>query len=106
MEESELAYLLVSDSDGVVVPVYVKPRASRSQIMGLHGGSIKIALAAAPVDGEANVELIKFLTKATGYPRRSLELVSGMKGRRKRVRFCGADKQHLVARLVQLMLSS
>jgi uncharacterized protein (TIGR00251 family) len=106
VEESELACLLVSDSDGVVVPVYVKPRASRSQIMGLHGDSIKIALAAAPVDGEANQELIKFLSKATGSPRRSLELVSGLKGRRKRVRFRGADKTQLVSRLAQLTPSS
>jgi uncharacterized protein len=106
VKEPELTGLLVSDREGVLVPVYVKPRASRSRIVGLHEGRLKIALAAIPVDGEANVELIKFLAKATGWPRRSLELVSGLKGKRKRVRFRGADKESLASRLEGLIPSS
>ncbi|TFG52140.1 MAG: hypothetical protein E4H37_06740, partial [Gemmatimonadales bacterium] len=38
---------------GVSIRVHVQPRASRTEILGLHGDAIKIRLAAAPVDGAA-----------------------------------------------------
>jgi len=36
----------------------VKPRASKSRILGVREGMLEVALAAPPVDGEANAELI------------------------------------------------
>jgi uncharacterized protein (TIGR00251 family) len=59
-----------SDSHGVVVvsggvrfAVYVQPRASRSEVVGMHGDAFKIRLAAPPVEGAANEALVELLAR-------------------------------------------
>ena len=56
------------------------PRASRSEISGLHGGRLKIRVMAAPEAGRANEEVEKTLTRFLGAP---VALVSGAVGREK-----------------------
>lgn len=68
---------------GIRLLVQVQPRASRSEIAGLHDGRIRIRLAAPPVDGAANEELIRFLAAVLGISRASVRIQSGQSGRRK-----------------------
>ncbi len=49
-----------------VLQIVVKPGASKTEILGERNGALHIALAAPPVDGKANEELLKFLRKQTG----------------------------------------
>lgn len=49
--------------DGLVLRLYIQPKASRDSIVGLHGDEVKVAITAPPVDGQANSHLIKFLGK-------------------------------------------
>jgi uncharacterized protein (TIGR00251 family) len=79
--------------------VRVIPRAGRSTIAGLRDGAVLVRLAAAPVDGEANAELIDLLARTLKVPRRDITIVSGEKSRRKRVRIAGIDRDTVVARL-------
>ncbi len=67
----------------VRVTVYVQPRASRSEVAGVHGDAVKIRLAAPPVEGAANKELVTFLAKKLGVPKSAIRIVSGERGRRK-----------------------
>ena len=76
---------------GVRLEILVQPRASRSKIVGEHDGRLKIALAAPPVDGEANAALVKLLAKHLGVGKRSVRIVSGETGRRKAVVIDGLD---------------
>ncbi|HEY8212253.1 MAG TPA: DUF167 family protein [Myxococcaceae bacterium] len=76
---------------GVELRVLVQPRASRSRVVGEHGGALKIALAAPPVDGAANEALVELLAELLGVPRRQVSLVSGQSSRRKAVRVSGVD---------------
>ena len=46
---------------GVRLAIQVQPRASRTELAGIHGDALRIRLAAPPVDGAANEELIRFL---------------------------------------------
>lgn len=71
--------------------VRVQPRASRSRVVGEHGGYLKVQLAAPPVDGAANAALLELLAELLGIPRRQVALVSGETSRRKRVRALGVD---------------
>ena len=39
--------------DGLVLRLYIQPKASRDSIVGLHGDEVKVAITAPPVDGQA-----------------------------------------------------
>ena len=55
----------------------------------MHGESLKVRVAAPPVGGAANQELVRFLSETFGVPRGSVELVRGKGGRRKAVVLVG-----------------
>jgi len=75
--------------DGLLLHVLVQPRASTSEVAGIHDGRLKVRLAAPPVGGEANAELIRFLARRLGVPRSGVEIVGGRRSRRKTVRVAG-----------------
>ena len=66
--------------------LHVQPGASRTEVAGTHGDALKVRLAAPPVDGKANAELLRFLAEAFGVPRRNVTLVRGETSRAKIVR--------------------
>jgi uncharacterized protein (TIGR00251 family) len=79
---------------GSALAIRVTPKASRNQIVGvLSDGTVKIHIAAAPVDDQANQELIKFLADVLGVPKSRLEIVAGMNGRDKLVSVVDLDVQ-------------
>jgi len=71
--------------DAVTIQVQVVPRASRSEVVGEFNGALRIRLAAPPVDGAANEELIRVLAKAFKVPRGAVKLVSGHSSKIKQV---------------------
>lgn len=82
------------------VDVRVIPRAGRSRIAGLRDGAVLVRLAAAPVDGAANAELIDLLARALDIPKRDITILSGERSRAKRVRVAGMDRAAAIARLL------
>jgi uncharacterized protein (TIGR00251 family) len=74
------------DGADLVIEVRVQPRASRSELAGLHGGRLRVRLQAPPVDGRANLALVDFLARAFSVPRASVVIEHGLGGRDKRVR--------------------
>ena len=85
---------------GVELSVMVRPRAGRTEIVGPHGGLLKIRLAAPPVEGEANEELVRFLAKTLGVAKSAVSIESGETGRKKRVRVMGVELARVTALLV------
>ncbi|MDQ4123337.1 MAG: DUF167 domain-containing protein [Acidobacteriota bacterium] len=89
-----------SEQNGsIVFTVRVVPRASKSELVGVHDGDLKIRLAAPPVDGAANEELIKLLAKFFEVQKSSVEIISGTTGKTKQIRIIGAgnaDKLRLI----------
>lgn len=78
--------LELSARDGAVrLALRVKPRASRSGLLGVKEGALVVALRAAPVDGAANEELVAVLAEALGVRRGDVALVAGATGRQKLV---------------------
>jgi uncharacterized protein (TIGR00251 family) len=78
-------------SDGLVFKVHVVPRASRSEIVGEHNGALRIRIAAAPVEGAANEELVRLLARAFNVPRNAVEITAGQSTRLKTVRVAGLE---------------
>lgn len=83
----------------VELSVLVQPRASRTKVVGEHDGRIKIALAAPPVDGEANAALIEFLADLFDVRKADVTLLDGDTSRRKRLSVRGATGADAVAKL-------
>jgi uncharacterized protein (TIGR00251 family) len=65
------------------ISVYVQPRASKTEVAGMYGDSLKIRVAAPPVDNAANAALIEFIAAKLGIAKRSIRIVAGASGRRK-----------------------
>jgi uncharacterized protein (TIGR00251 family) len=51
------------------------------------GAALKIRLKAPPVDGEANAELIRFLSKHFKIPKSRISIIRGETSKKKLVRF-------------------
>jgi uncharacterized protein (TIGR00251 family) len=66
-----------------------------TEVAGRHGDAIRIRLAAPPVDGAANAELIQFLAERLGVPRGGVAIVRGLTGRRKTVAVDGLTADHV-----------
>lgn len=82
----------IAEVDGdAVFSVKAVPRASRTALAGEAEGMVRIRLAAPPVDGAANEELVKFLSKLFGLPRSAISIISGEASRTKRIRVQGVS---------------
>ena len=83
------------------IRVRVKPRASKSRILEVREGILEVAVAAPPVDGEANSELIRTLASALGCGKSAIEIVTGAGSRSKLVAIVGLSLAELLAKLGQ-----
>ena len=93
-----------SEKDGkLTFKVHVVPRASHSEIVGEHNGALRVRLAAPPVAGAANEELIRTLARALKLPRSAIEIAAGHRSKVKRVCATGANAKTL-ATMVQVAM--
>lgn len=76
---------IVQQQDGLLLNLYIQPKSSRDQIIGLHGDELKVAITAPPVDGKANAHLTKYLAKYFGVAKNQVRIVKGELGRHKQV---------------------
>ena len=84
---------------GVRLAVVVTPRASRTELAGVAGGRLRVRVAAPPVDGAANEELVRFLAQHLGLARSAVALAAGAAGRRKTVLVTGMTPDEVARRL-------
>jgi len=77
---------LTEHPDGIVVAVRVIPRASRSEIVGEHDGSLKVRICSPPVDGAANAEIIRLFAKHFGVSKSEVSIISGETSKNKRIK--------------------
>jgi uncharacterized protein (TIGR00251 family) len=75
--------------------VRVQPRASRSEIVGVHGDALKVRLSAPPVDGAANAALVELLAAALAVSRASVRIVAGETSRSKLVEVNGVNVENI-----------
>lgn len=83
----------------VELVVLVQPRASRTKVVGEHDGRLKIALAAPPVDGEANAALVEFLSDTLKVRKAEITLLDGDTSRRKRLSVRGVTAADVTSKL-------
>ncbi|MDP2992820.1 MAG: DUF167 domain-containing protein [Deltaproteobacteria bacterium] len=86
-----MTLFLQPSTDGVLLRVYVQPKASREGIAGYHGDALKIRLKAPPVEGEANAACIRFLASLFCLPQTNLSIKTGHKSRLKLIEMEGVS---------------
>lgn len=73
----------VNKSGEIVIRIHAKPGAKQNSITDVSTEAIGVQIAAPPVDGEANTELIKFISKVLQVRKSDLNLDRGSKSREK-----------------------
>lgn len=91
--------LVVTREGAVRFEVHAKPRARASRIVGERGDALVVQLAAPPVDGAANTELLELLATALSIAKRDVTLARGETGRVKLVEVRGMTADEVCARL-------
>ena len=81
----------------VTFTVHVQPRASRTEICGLHGGEIKLHLTSPPVDDAANKLCVEFLAKQLGVAKSKVAIIAGTKSRHKTIRITGVTTEKVLS---------
>lgn len=92
--------IAVSENENSIsVSVYLQPKASKTEYVGLYGDAIKLRVAAPPVDNAANQACIEFLAKRLDISKNNIQLISGESSRKKRFEIKGVSKVHFVKSL-------
>ncbi len=68
----------------VIINVKAQPNSSKNKIAGIYGDSLKINIKAPAVEGAANKELIKFISKEFKIPKSEIE-IKGETSKRKQL---------------------
>ena len=89
---------------GAAITVKVSPRAKKTEVAGvMDDGTIKIRLAAPPVDGAANEELVTFLAQALRLPTRQIDIIAGETSERKLISLVGISPAEVDAVFQKLL---
>ena len=87
----------VTEKDGAVFFfVKVVPRSSKSEIAGELGGALKIKLKSPPIDGAANAELVKLLSKSFGASKSDVEIIGGQTSKSKHVKISNLTRENFL----------
>lgn len=96
----EWARLTISErAEGVRISVQVRPKSSRSAILGVRDGALEVALTSPPADGAANAELMKLLARDLDVKRSGVEIIVGASNRNKVIAVYGINAAEVRARL-------
>jgi uncharacterized protein len=88
-----------SDMPPVRIEVYVQPRASKTELAGMHDGVTKIRIAAPAVENAANRALVEFVAGQLGIAKRCVRVVAGGTSRRKVLEIDGVTAEVVAAAL-------
>jgi len=84
---------------GAVLRVRAQPRASRDEIVGWRGETLRLRVSAPPLDGRANDAVAHLIARAAGVGRSAVSIVGGERSRDKLVRVAGLTGAALRERL-------
>ncbi len=82
------------------ITIRVQPNAARNEVLGLSGDVLRLRIAAPPVRGRANKELIAFLSRRLNISRQSVTIVRGHTAREKVVAINGLNRRQILERLL------
>ena len=91
--------MLTQRGGAISIRIRALPGSPRSQIQGLYGDALKVAVQARPEKGKANKAILDVLAKSLRLRPAQLSLRSGEKTRDKRVAVIGVSCEELETRI-------
>ena len=83
----------ITEKDGsIFFFVQIRAGAKREGIAGEIDGAVKIEVTAPPHEGKANAAVVKFLASSLGIAKSKVEIVSGEKSKKKRIKVEGVER--------------
>jgi len=82
------------------ISVRVSPGAARSEVAGFEDGVFRVKVAAAPLKGKANKELIDLLSRLLGIGKGEISIVRGHSSRLKVIAVSGLGREEVTERLL------
>lgn len=82
-KSSTVTAISVNKCGEIAIRIHAKPGAKQNAITDVSAEAIGVQIAAPPIDGEANTELIKFISKVLQVRKSDLNLDRGSKSREK-----------------------
>ncbi|MFC2066526.1 DUF167 domain-containing protein [Chloroflexota bacterium] len=89
-----------------MISLFVHPNAAVNEITDFTGGVLRVRVAAPPVKGKANRELVAFLSKVLGVSKGSLTIVKGHTSRNKVIAVNALSQTDISQRLLLILSSS
>ncbi len=81
------------------ITIQVQPNASQNKVTRFEQGVCYLKIAAPPIKGKANQELLKFLSDTLGISKSSLTIEKGMTSKRKLIAIRGLEQNEVMRRL-------
>lgn len=78
-----MSWYRYDNANNLILTLHIQTGAKNTSTAGVHGGALKIKLAADPIDGKANAVLIKFLARHFVVPVSRVILKQGDRSRHK-----------------------
>ncbi len=80
------------EEDSIILKIKAQPQSSKNSFCEILDDALKIKIKAPAVEGAANKELIKFISKSFKVPKSSIELLKGETSKIKTLKFPKSDK--------------
>ena len=88
-----------TDSQGIRLAIKVTPNASRNEITDFKDGVLQLKIAAPPLKGKANKEIIDFLSRVLGVKKSSIAIIRGLTSRNKIIAIEGMSGDEVLKRI-------
>lgn len=84
--------IITAVDDGVLIRIHLQPRASRTEICGIHGDELKVRVTSPPVDDAANRLCIEFFAGILKVAKSRVVISAGSRSRHKTIRITGVNR--------------
>jgi uncharacterized protein (TIGR00251 family) len=89
----------VEQKEQVIITVQVQPNAKQNKVIGFGDSILKVKIAAPPIKGRANKELIKFLSSLFGISKSDLSIEKGKTSKTKAIAIRGLGQNGVLREL-------
>jgi len=96
--QNEKNFKIIECENGIKFNIKVIPNSSKCEIVSTLDNILKIKLNTPPIEGKANEQCIKFLSKLLNIPKTTIEIINGKKSKNKTILVKG-NVQELVIKI-------